>query len=152
MTKIDQEKFQIRLMREDDLNAIIGIDTKVTGEERKEYYERKVAQVLDKKGSIATSLVADYEDKVIGFVMGNIYTGEFGIPQKTASLDTIGIDPEYNRLGVASQLLEEFESHVKKAGVENIQTLVDRSNIPLTKFFDRSGFVPSSILNLEKSL
>lgn len=152
MTKIDQEKFQIRLMREDDLNAIIEIDTKVTGEERKEYYGRKVAMMLDKKGSIATSLVADYEGKVIGFVMGNIYTGEFGIPQKTASLDTIGIDPEFNRLGVASQLLDEFESHVKKAGVENIQTLVDRANIPLTKFFDKSGFTPSSILNLEKSV
>ena len=140
------------MMRQDDIESVVDIDTKVFGIERMEYYERKMAQMLDKKGSIATSLVADYEGKVIGFVMGNIYTGEFGIPQKTASLDTIGIDPEYNRLGVASQLLEEFESHVKKAGVESIQTLVDRSNIPLTKFFDKSGFTPSTILNLEKSV
>ena len=38
MTKIDQEKFTIRLLKEDDLEARVSIDTKVGGAERKEYY------------------------------------------------------------------------------------------------------------------
>jgi ribosomal protein S18 acetylase RimI-like enzyme len=139
-------------MRQDDIEAVVDIDAKVFGAERLEYYERKMATMLDRKGSIATSLVADYNNRVIGFVMGNIYTGEFGIPQKTASLDTIGIDPDFSGQGLGTQLLEEFENHVKKAGVENIQTLVDRSNIPLSKFFNKSGFAASKTINLEKSL
>jgi ribosomal protein S18 acetylase RimI-like enzyme len=152
MTKIDPEKFQIRIMKEKDLEAIVNIDAKVSGAVRRNYYERKMSMILDRKGSIATSLVADYHGKVIGFIMGNIFTGEFGIPQKTASLDTIGIDPDFGGQGVGMQLLEEFESHVRKAGAENIQTLVDWGNIPLTRFFNKSGFAPSKTINLEKQL
>lgn len=150
--KIDRDKFEIRVMRESDLQAIIDIDAKVTGTSRVEYYERKVASMLDKKGSIATSLIADDGDKVIGFIMGNIYTGEFGIPQTTASLDTIGVDPDHSSQGIGTLLLEEFIRHVGAAGVKDIQTLVDWDNIQLMKFFNRSGFIPSKTLNLEKRI
>ena len=150
--KIDQEKFEIRVMREEDVQAIINIDAKVTGTTRGEYYERKVSLMLDNKGSIATSLVADNDGLVIGFIMGNIYTGEFGIPQTTASLDTIGIDPDYAKQGIGAKLLEEFIRHVQAAGVSDIQTLVDWDNIQLMKFFNKSGFVPSKTLNLEKRI
>ncbi|UCG69624.1 MAG: GNAT family N-acetyltransferase [Thermoplasmata archaeon] len=150
--KIDQELLNIRVMRKDDIEAVVDIDAKVFGAERMDYYERKISMILDRKGSIATSLVADYNNQVIGFVMGNIFTGEFGIPQKTASLDTIGIDPDFSGQGLGTQLLDEFENHLRKAGVENIQTLVDRGNIPLSKFFNKSGFAPSQTINLEKSI
>ena len=152
MVKIEEEKFGIRVMREGDLGAIIDIDAKVTGTRRSEYYERKVASMLDKKGSIATSLVGDYDGHVISFIMGNIYTGEFGIPQTTASLDTIGIDPDYASHGIGTLLLEEFIRHVRAAGVDSIQTLVDWKNAPLLKFFNKCGFVPSKTLNLEKRI
>ena len=85
MTKIDHEKFEVRMMKQDDLQAIIDIDARVTGEERIEYYEQKISALLDKKGQIATSLVADNDGRVIGFIMGNVYIGEFGIPAHTAS-------------------------------------------------------------------
>ena len=152
MGKIDQDKFEIRVMRESDLQAIIDIDAKVTGAKRSEYYERKVASMLDKKASIATSLVADYDGRVIGFVMGNIFTGEFGIPQTTASLDTIGTDPEYAKQGIGTLLMEEFVSHVRAAGVKDIQTLVDWNDARLLRFFNKAGFIPSKTLNLEKRI
>lgn len=152
MTKIEQEKFGVRVMRESDIEAIIGLDAKVTGSRRSEYYERKVASMLDKKGSIAASLVGEYKGRVIGFIMGNIYTGEFGIPQTTASLDTIGIDPDYAGQGIGTLLLEEFVNHVKTAGVDTIQTLVDWQDTKLLKFFNTCGFVPSKTLNLEKRI
>lgn len=84
--------------------------------------------------------------------MGNIYTGEFGIPQTTASLDTIGIDPEYGKQGIGNLLFEEFVSNVRAAGVENIQTLVDWNDQQLLTFFNKCGFMPSRTLNLEKRI
>lgn len=150
--KINQEQLNIRVMRKNDIESVVNIDAKVFGTERMDYYERKMSMLLDTEGSISTSLVVDYQDNVIGFVMGNIYTGEFGIPQKTASLETIGIDPDFGGQGLGTQLLEEFENHLRKVGVENIQTLVDRGNIQLSKFFNKSGFAPSKSINLEKSL
>ena len=152
MAKIEQEKFGVRVMKEGDVDSIVNIDEKVTGTRRSDYYERKVASMLDRKGSIATSLVGDYDGRVVGFVMGNVYTGEFGIPQTTASLDTIGIDPDYAGQGVGTLLMEEFVRHVSTAGVTSIQTLVDWGDTSLMKFFNRSGFVPSKTLNLEKRI
>jgi len=152
MMKIDDEKFEIRVMRRGDLQAIIGIDEGVTGEVRNDYYERKVTTMLDMTGSIATSLVAEYDGKVIGFIMGNIFTGEVGIRQTTASLDTIGIDPEYKGHRIATLLLEEYMANVKAAGVNSIQTLVDWNDDVLLRFFGKSGFKPSQTLNLEKRI
>jgi len=152
MTKIDQDKFEIRVLRKEDLPAIIRIDEKVSGLERADYYERKMVAMLDQRNSIATSMVADNGGKVVGFIMGNVYTGEFGIPQKTASLDTLGIDPEFSGSGVGTQLLEEFLRHLKAAGVEYVQTLVDWNDVRLLRFFNKCGFVPSKTMNLEKKI
>ncbi len=150
--EIDMEKFEIRLLRQDDLEDLIRIDAKVTGEERDYYYQRKMESMVNRKGLIGTSFVAEYDGRVIGFIMGNIYIGEFGIPQTTASLDTIGIDPEYAKAGLGTLLLEEFVTNVEAAGVDSIQTLVDWENIALLRFFNRSGFVPSTKLNLERKI
>ena len=152
MTKIDHDKFEVRVMKQDDLQAIIDIDARVTGSERIEYYEKKIAMMLDERGQITTSLVGEESGHVIGFIMGNVYMGEFGIPGHTASLDTIGIDPDYAGSGVGTLLLDEFIRHVKTIGVDNIQTLVDWKDIPLIRFFNRGGFTPSTKLNLEKKL
>ena len=152
MAKIKQDKFGIRVMKEEDLESIVKIDAKVTGTRRDDYYERKMQTMLDSRGSIGTSLVADNDGKVVAFIMGNIYTGEFGIPQSTASLDTIGIDPAFAKSGIGSLLLEEFVRNLKAAGVENVQTLVDWNNLPLLRFFNKGGFVPSKTINLEKKI
>ncbi len=152
MMEIDMEKFEIRLLRQDDLEAIVEIDAKVTGEVRDYYYQRKMESMVNRKGLIGTSFVAEYDGRVIGFIMGNIYIGEFGIPQTTASLDTIGIDPEYATAGLGTLLLEEFVTNVDAAGVESIQTLVDWEDIPLLRFFNRNGFIPSTKLNLERKI
>jgi len=152
MAKIDHDKFEVRMMKQDDLQAIIDIDARVTGEERMEYYEQKIANMLERKGQITTSFVADEHGHVIGFIMGKIYMGEFGIPESTASLDSIGIDPDYAGSGIGSLLLDEFISNVKVAGVTNIQTLVDWTDMPLLRFFNKNGFAPSMTINLEKKI
>jgi ribosomal protein S18 acetylase RimI-like enzyme len=152
MPKIEPEKFEIRVMNEDDLKAIVDIDERVSGERREEYYERKMGIIMDDKGQIGTSLVAIYDKQVIGFVMGNILTGEFGIPGTTASLDTIGIEPEFANIGVGTLLMEEFITNVDAAGVTNVQTLVDWNDVRLLRFFNRCGFEPSRTLNLEKRI
>jgi ribosomal protein S18 acetylase RimI-like enzyme len=139
-------------MKQDDLQAIIDIDARVSGEERVEYYEQKITHMLDRAGQITTSFVAEEHGHVIGFIMGRIYMGEFGIPESTASLDTIGIDPDYAGAGLGTLLLDEFVTNVKAAGVSNIQTLVDWNDVRLLRFFNKNGFSPSSTINLEKTI
>ena len=84
----------IRLMKADDFDAVVGIDEKVMKVSRPEYYELKFDKLFSSQDYLPTSLVAVSEDgTVVGFIMGELYMGEYGIFQEEASLDTIGVDP-----------------------------------------------------------
>jgi ribosomal protein S18 acetylase RimI-like enzyme len=94
-------------------------------------------------------VVAVSDGRVVGFIMGNVYLGEFGIPETTASLDTIGVHPEYQKQGIATQLMEEFITHVRAAGVDTVYTLVNWNDWALLRFFEAVGFAPAPTVNLE---
>lgn len=149
--EIEPEKIQIRIMRGGDLEAITNIDSMYFGTSRPEYYREKLASAT-KGAGINTSLVAEVDGQVVGFIMGQLYTGEFGIPETTANLDTIGVHPMATAKGVAGKLLEQFTVQLGKLGVTTIHTLVDWSDKNLMLFFHRSGFVPSKRLSLEFGL
>lgn len=142
----------IRVMRASDLDAIVAIDAKASRQNRREYYERKVALLLDKKHAINSSLVAELDGKVAGFVMGDIYTGEFGIPDTSATIDTLGVDPAFQNRGIASELMEQFIMNMKIAGVNKIYTLVNWDDFSLERFFSHHKFAPSRRINLELQL
>ncbi len=149
--EIHPASIRIRVMKEDDLDAITTIDSMYFGTPRPEYYKEKLAAAT-KGAGINASLVAEVDGELIGFVMGELYTGEFGIPESTANLDTIGVHPMATGNGVAARLLEQFTDQVAKLGVTIIHTLVDWNDKNLMLFFHRSGFVPSKRLSLELDL
>jgi len=102
---------------------------------------------------LPTSLVAEEKGgMVVGFVMGELYIGDYGITQKKATLDTIGVDPDYQHKGIGEQLFNEFMDHLKALGVQNITTLVDENDSKLMHFFSAKQFSPSKTINLERSL
>ena len=153
MAKLAAEDVEIRVMKESDLEPVTEIDHKVFGKRRPEYYERKLAEVLDEESDrLVTSLVAEVGNQVTGFVVGSVYLGEFGIPETIASIDTIGVDPGYQRQGIAGYLMEEFTTTVKKAGVNKVHTLVNWTDTDLLGFFAHMGFVAANTLNLKFEL
>jgi ribosomal protein S18 acetylase RimI-like enzyme len=143
----------IRLMKTGDFDAVVGIDEKVLKAPRPEYYEMKFEKLFKSKDYLPASLVAEQNDgAVVGFVMGEIYMGEYGIFQEEATLDTIGVDPSCRQRGIGKQLLEEFMTHLQKLGVKKINTLVDWNNSRLIHFFSANQFSPSKTINLERNL
>ena len=152
MPNFHPEKLTIRILRRGDIDNIVEIDAQVLGQRRSDYYQRKGALSLDSEHQLVTSLVATYEDQIIGFIMGNLYRGEYGIPEATASLDTIGVGPDYQRNGVASELIKNYITNLKKAGVENIYILVDWNSWGMLRLFEKFGFVPARTVNLELKL
>lgn len=143
------QKRVVRVLKKEDLNAIVEIDAASSKENRREYYERKVEAILNPKHNINSSLVCEIDGRVVGFVMGDIYFGEFGIPETTATIDTLGVDPNAQNRGVASELLDQFMMNMKVAGVNKVYTLVNWDDFALEKFFSRQRFSPSKRINLE---
>jgi predicted N-acetyltransferase YhbS len=144
---------QIRLMKADDFDAVVGIDEKVLQAPRLEYYKLKFEKLFQSKDYLPASLVAEEKDgTVVGFVMGEIYIGEYGISKEKATLDTIGVNPTYQHKGIGKQLIDEFMDHLRTLGVQRINTLVDWNDSKLIHFFSANQFSPSRTINLERSL
>lgn len=150
---MNESPIKIRLMQAEDFDAVVEIDGKVLAASRPEYYEMKFEKLFGSKDYVPASLVAEQEDgTVVGFVMGELYMGEYGIFREKATLDTIGVDPDHQHKGIGERLINEFMDHLKKLGVEKIQTLVDWNDARLIHFFSANQFVPSRTINLERSL
>jgi N-acetylglutamate synthase-like GNAT family acetyltransferase len=88
----------------------------------------------------------------VGFLMGELYMGEFGIFQEVASLDTIGVDPSCQHKGVGKQLMNEFVDHLRQIGVNKINTLVNWNDSNLIRFFSANQFSPSKTISLERNI
>ncbi len=150
---MNESTIKIRLMKPEDFDALVGIDEKVLKVSRPEYYEMKFEKLFKSKDYIPTSLVAEDENgAVVGFIMGELYMGEYGIFREEATLDTIGVDPDYQHKGIGKQLIDEFLDHLKRLGVQRINTLVDWNDSKLIHFFSSNQFSPSKSINLERNI
>lgn len=137
----------IRPMTVGDVDAIVEIDRRVIGKSRPDYWKKIVPQNPQYPFS---SLVAEYEGKVIGFVLGEVSGWEFGVPDTIGWLSIIGMDPDYQHKGVARRLSQEFVINLKAIGVSVIYTLVNWSDWDLLKFFREMGFTRGGdMINLE---
>jgi ribosomal protein S18 acetylase RimI-like enzyme len=137
----------IRTLKKDDLNAIVGIDERVLGENRRNYWERKLELMNDRSSQI--SLVAEVEGEVQGFILGDVSGWEFGVPETVGWIDTIGIDPAYQKKGLASALSRELIQNLKALRVKTIYTLVSWNDWDLLQFFHAMGFTRGDMINLE---
>ncbi|MFX0051199.1 MAG: GNAT family N-acetyltransferase [Candidatus Hodarchaeota archaeon] len=137
----------IRIMKEEDLDRIIEIDNKVLGERRPDFWEREV-EMAGKKSPLP-SLVAEIDDRVVGFIFGEASGWEYGVPENIGWIDTIGVDPAYQKKGIGRLLMAELLNYMKKVGVDTVYTLVNWRDWELLRFFDAIGFKRGDMINLE---
>jgi len=138
---------QIRPMQPTDLDQIVAIDVKVLGRPRPEYWETKLNLVADR--SSLAALVAEQDGQVVGFIIGGASRWEYGVPEDIGWIDTIGVDPDFQRQGIARLLFESMTNDLKAQGIHTIYTFVKRRDWRLLKFFGNLGFQEGDMINLE---
>jgi ribosomal protein S18 acetylase RimI-like enzyme len=141
----------VRDLRTSDLAAVVRIDRGSTGRPRGEYYEAKVRAVTVEP-TLRTSLVAELDDHVVGFLLARVYFGEFGQAEPAAVIDSIGVDPDYRKRRVGQVLLHQLLTNLQALRVERVETQVDWTQLDLLAFLTRQGFRPSARVCLERTL
>lgn len=137
----------IRKMTLKDLKPIIEIDSKILGTARPGYWETKL--IVAERNSPVSSLIAEIDGRPVGFLIGGASGWEYGVPESTGLIDALGVDPEYQRRGIATLLFREMISNLKKVGVNKVTTFVTWSDWELLKFFNTVGFRMGKMVNLE---
>ena len=156
---------KIRGLSDIDLDSVVEIDKKIFGKERREFWKRKV---LYSDIYPRPALVAEIDKKVVGFILGFVSGWEFGVPDSVGCIDTIGVDPEYQRKGIGKLLFTELIKVFKKSGIEKmpqtkdakpkiegvnvIYTLVSWDRWDLMQFYHAMGFKKGDMLNLEQRI
>ncbi len=148
---LEHDPVLVRNLRPRDLDAVILLDSKITGRKRTEYFKTKLAQALSDTG-IQVSLAAEVDGQFVGFLLARVYYGEFGATEQSAVLDTIGVNPNVRGKGVGRALLDQLRGNLIGLGIRALQTEVGWRDLDLLAFFQRSGFQPSGRLCLDLPL
>jgi len=139
----------IRSLRKDDLSAITALEDRGTGVSRRAYWEKRI-DISEAIRPHWASLVAEVDNRVVGFVFGRAGELEFGLPGTVAWIEIIGVDPAYRRRGIASELIQHFISSAEDHGIHTVFTLVSKDNTDMEHFFSNIGFVPGQMLHFQK--
>jgi ribosomal protein S18 acetylase RimI-like enzyme len=143
-----RDRIPVRTMVESDLRALAAVDRRITGRDRSRYFERKLHEALHETG-VRVSLVAELDERPVGFIMARVDLGAFGRMESAAVMDTIGIDPDYRDRGIARALLSQLLVNLMTLRVDHIRTEVDWRDRDLLGFLDHCGFRPSRHICLE---
>ncbi len=148
---LDTDAVAVRSLKASDLEAIVRIDDKIGGRPRRKYFEVKIDSVLRDTG-VKISLVAEMDGIVAGFLMGSVYYGEFGLPEPAATIDTIGVHPDFRGRKVGKALMRQLTMNLRALGIETLETQVDWNDWDLLRFLAHEGFAPTPRLCLKRLL
>ena len=92
-------------------------------------------ETINASNPFSRKLVALYEEKIVGFLSGEIIFDEGNILM-------ISVKKEFQNKGVGRKLMNRFEKLAKKEGVKAIYLEVSEKNINAIDFYKKLGFIP----------
>ncbi len=133
----------VRPVNELDLDSITRIDERIRGSWRPDEWESRVRYYIrrDPEGSF----VVELDGQVVGFMLGEVRGGEFGLEEKTGWVEVLGVDPEHRGKDLGKALAEAMLARFREQGVHVVRTLVGETQEPIRRFFTSLGFEPESL-------
>ena len=149
--RLARDTADVRSMGPADLDAIVRIDRRITGEDRRAYIAGRLAEAMDESG-VRVSLCARCEGAVVGYLMARADLGDYGRTEPVAVIDTLGVDPEYAHRGVGRALLSQLFANLGALRVERVETIVPQPDLALAGFLYAAGFKPGERLSFVRRL
>ena len=147
--KAKDGEITLRPVSELDIEPVCAIDEKLSGKDRPGEWERRISYYIRRDPEL--SLVAVEGSRVVGFMLGEVRAGEFGLEEPSGWIEVLGVDPECQGRSVGKRLLEGLLKGFKARGCKAVRTLVnDIGQKELLGFFEAGGFKPTPIRTLER--
>ncbi|HEY6957413.1 MAG TPA: GNAT family N-acetyltransferase [Candidatus Limnocylindria bacterium] len=141
---------RIRSVTELDIEAICKIDERITGKYRPEVWDDRVIYYIRRDPD--SSQVAEVGGKVVGFMLGEVRGGEFGLEEPTGWVEFFGVDPQAREKGVGRSLIEALFTGFKARGAHVARTMVAKTDTDIDAFIRAMGFAPAAVTAFEKRL
>jgi len=148
---LSHDRVPVRSMKEGDLAKIISIDADNSGSDRTGYFTRMQDENLHQSG-VRVSLVAEQDGFPVGFIMARVDFGEFGRASSEAVMDTIGVDPGFQKQGIGHALMAKLMVNLNVLQTETVRTEVDWDDTALIDYFSAVGFKPAQRITLTKPI
>ena len=132
----------IRPANELDLADIVGIDEKISGRYRPDFWEGRLTYYLRRDPE--ASVVAEAGGRLVGFMLGEVRGGEFGLDDSTGWVEVLGVDPAERGGGVGRKMAEAMLARFRVQGATSVRTLVEESMEGIASFFHSLGFEPAA--------
>ena len=140
----------VRLLASGDESDLERITRAVTGDGLSVDF-RSVVQARLGREARETSVVAEMDGYVVGYMISQIIHGGFGL-EKGAWIVTLGVDPQFMGQGIGKKMALEVFRVFREKGVRFIYTSVRWDSVDLLSFFKTLGFDRSAFINLGRSL
>jgi L-amino acid N-acyltransferase YncA len=97
-------------------------------------------------------LVAELDGRVVGFMLGEVRSGEFGLEEPTGWIEVLGVDPDHRGRAVGRQMALAMLEHFRQQGARSVRTLVDEGMGGIARFFESLGFEPAGLRPFVRTL
>lgn len=143
------ENLVIRALKKEDASDIDRINKVITKYPEKDEFKRMVEELAQGRGNM--SYVAEYQGKVVGYMITYMLMAGFGIG-KSAWIAAVGVEPKFMGQGIGKSLAKEIFELYSKKGIKNIYTSVRWDSTDMLSFFKTMGFDRSNFINLRKKM
>src|SRR6058998_3663836 len=123
---------RVRPMTELDIEGICRIDERITGKYRPEVWEQRAAYYIRRDPD--SSQVADVGGRVVGFMLGEVRGGEFGLEEPTGWVEFFGVDPSARGAGIGRKLVDALLDHFRSRGAHVARTVVAARDEEIASF------------------
>lgn len=134
---------EIRGLEDTDLGAIVALDERLGGRYRPEVWEDRLNYYFRRDPEAC--VVAEADGDVVGFMLGDLRGGEFGLEEPTGWIEVLGVDPDFQGGGIGRQMAEAMLNHFRESGAVTVRTLVEADMEGIAEFFEALGFQPAPI-------
>lgn len=145
-----QERIKVRKLTQDDVEDLLEIE-QALGSKISDDLRSSVLDYFDSSES-TISLGAELDDRLIGFIVGELRLWAFGGKDPVGWVRELGVNPNFQGQGVGAALGKELLLYFKSEGVKQVKTLVEWDSGDVISYFGSLGFVKGSQIVLEANL